>query len=225
MGAGNTVFINDYFKKNDWFELYNTTDADLNVAGLYVSDDLSQPFKYQIPTTSPLNTIVPAHGHLVLWADKLEDKSQLHTPFKLSNTDGSVVLISSSDEFVAANQEYFRQHPELSTFADALTYQAHAGDQSVGRYPDGANTFYLMQRPTIGTPNSLRTYDLAIGTDEGVQTGILEDKDFASQPLDGKIQAIYSLSGVFAGTDTASLRSGIYVVRFTNGRSRKMIVP
>lgn len=225
VGAGNTVFINDYFKKNDWFELYNSTDADLNVAGLYVSDDLSQPFKYQIPTTSPLNTIVPAHGHLVLWADKLEDKSQLHTPFKLSNTDGSVVLISSSDEFVAANQEYFRQHPELSTFADALTYQAHAGDQSVGRYPDGANTFYLMQRPTIGTPNSLRTYDLAIGTDEGVQTGILEDKDFANQPLDGKIQAIYSLSGVFAGTDTASLRSGIYVVRFTNGRSRKMIVP
>ena len=225
VSAGNTVFINDYFKKNDWFELYNSTDTDLNIAGLYVSDDLEEPFKYQIPTSSPLNTIVPAHGHLVIWADKLEDQGQLHTPFKLSNSDGSVVLINASEEFVAANPDFFRQHPELSSFADVLTYNAHAGDQSVGRFPDGANTFYLMQRPTIGAANSLRTTDPAIGTDEGVNTGISElpDDDSLADNSSG-IAGYYDLNGRRLGNVRSALRPGIYVVRLPDGTSRKVVI-
>ncbi|MBR4534203.1 MAG: lamin tail domain-containing protein [Bacteroidaceae bacterium] len=223
VGAGNSVFINDYFKKNDWFELYNPTDIDLNVAGLYVSDTHKDPYKYQIPTTSPINTIVPAHGHLILWADKLEDKSQLHTPFKLSNTYGSVVVVTSSDEFVAANEEFFQQHPKLRTFSDVLTYEGHDGDQSVGRYPDGANTFYLMQRPTPGKPNSLRTYDEVIGTDKGIPTDIRQDEELASNPADSEISGYYTISGIYLGTDPKALRPGIYVIRFRSGVSKKWI--
>ncbi|MBO7045836.1 MAG: CotH kinase family protein, partial [Prevotella sp.] len=50
VSAGNSMYVNDWFKHNDWFEIYNTTDTDLDVAGLYVSDDEDNPMKYQIPT-------------------------------------------------------------------------------------------------------------------------------------------------------------------------------
>ena len=172
VSAGNSIFINDYMKKNDWIELYNNTDDDLNVAGLYLSDDVDDPLKYQIPANTVANTIVPAHGHLTVWADDLSPISKLHTGFKLSNTDGQMVVATASDDFVSANADYFTKHPALTDFADALFYGTHKGDQSVGRYPDGGNTFYRMSRPTIEACNTLLTTDVATGIDEGVmETG------------------------------------------------------
>ena len=167
VSAGNSVFINELFKKNDWLELYNTTDAALDVAGLYLSDNLDNPLKYQIPSGT-INTIIPAHGHLILWADKLDPVTQLHTPFKLSNNDGERVLVTSSDEFVANNAAFFEAHPSLKRFADCLTYNLHKGEQSVGRYPDGGNVFYKMFRPTIERANTAHPYDEYIGTDDGI---------------------------------------------------------
>ena len=168
VSAGNAIFIGDYYKKNDWIELYNTTDTDLDAAGLFVSDDLDDPLKYQIPAGTVMNTLVPAHGHLILWADKLEPITQLHTNFKLGNINKQRALVSSSAAFVEANANFFNAHPALKDFADALTYNLHNGDQSVGRYPDGANSFYLMNRPTIEKTNALHSYDTLIGEDEGI---------------------------------------------------------
>lgn len=173
VSAGNSVFINDWFKKNDWLELYNPTDIDLDAAGLFVSDNLNNPFKYQIPSSATVSSIVPAHGHLIIWADKLEPQTQLHTSFKLGNQDDELVCIVSSDEFVQNNEAYFNAHPSLKTFADALQYKAHAGDQSVGRYPDGNNDFYLFNRPTIERANTLLTADSFLMTD----AGIMDDSD------------------------------------------------
>ena len=168
VSAGNSVFINDYFKKNDWLELYNTTDTDLDIAGLYLSDDIADPLKYQIPVGTIINTIIPAHGHLVVWADKLSPVTQLHTNFKLSNSDGQIALVTSSADFFNANVDYFRAHTALRDFADGLPYNAHRGDQSVGRYPDGASQLYQMSRPTIEKANSLLTLDNSTGVDTGI---------------------------------------------------------
>ena len=167
VSAGNTVAINEAFKRNDWIELYNTTDSDIDAAGLYVSDDRDDPLKYQIPSGA-INTIIPAHGHLILWADKLNPVTQLHTPFKLGNNDGECVLVTSSDEFVSNNASFFEAHPALKTFADCLTYGEHKGDESVGRYPDGANVFYKMFRPTIARVNMSHPFDTYLGVDEGI---------------------------------------------------------
>lgn len=167
LSAGNSVFVNEYFKRNDWIELYNTTDTELNAAGLYISDDLSNPYKYQIPASATVSTMVPAHGHLVIWADKLQEATQLHVPFKLSNDKNEAVLITSSDEFLENNAAFFAEHPALANFADGIIYDAHSGDQSVGRYPDGSNELYLFTRPSIGRQNSLLTADTWLKTDEG----------------------------------------------------------
>jgi hypothetical protein len=139
--ASNSIYINEYFEKNDWIELYNTTDEEYNVAGMYISDNLNKPLKYQIPTDGIVNTVIKPNGFIVLWADKLTPINQLHTSFKIGAEGGEVVL-TSADE----------------TWCDTLVYAAHNGDYSIGLYPDGGNNAYIMNKPTIASSNVINSY-------------------------------------------------------------------
>lgn len=232
LSASNSIFINDHNKKNDWFELYNPTDTDLDAAGLFVSNDPDDPLKFQIPSSSTINTIVPAHGYLVVWADKLEEVTQLHTPFKLTNDDEEALFILSSDEFVSNNAEFFQSHPSLQLFVDGFSYPIHDGDQSVGRYPDGSNDVYLFRRPTIDKANSLVLSDIFLKTDTGLpQTDeIILGVDFAegqtnNRQGEGALQAgYYNLYGMYLGEEARGLRPGLYVVRMQDGSSRKVLL-
>ena len=228
VSAANSIFINDWFKKNDWLELYNPTDNDLNAAGLYISDNLKNPKKYQVPVSATANTIVPAHGYLVIWADNLESLTQLHVPFKLGNKNGEALYISSSEEFVQNNASFFDAHPSLKEFSDGFVYNAHGGDQSVGRYPDGSNDFYCFAIPTIGRQNSLLTMDYYLGKDTGIGTKIdpipedieeLEDSMMAYSSV-----GYYNLNGIFLGRDARHLRTGMYVVRKADGTTHKVLI-
>lgn len=138
VSATNDVFINESFKKNDWVELYNTTSSSYDVSGMFLSDKLSQPEKYKIPN----GTVIPANGYLIIWCDK-ESGTQLHASFKLDNKDENVILLTAADR----------------SWADTLIYKKHTGFQSVGLYPDGGNTSYVMNRPSIGKSNNLNSYD------------------------------------------------------------------
>jgi len=249
VSAGNTMYANEYFKKNDWIELYNTTSVPIDIAGLYISDNPKKPQKYQIPAGgtdgvgAKVNTVIPPHGYIILWADKLDARTplvdiqwqatntrELHLPFKLSNEEGQQVVISSSETFVANNPAYFDIHPALSEFTDRIFYHAHQGNQTVGRYPDGGNNLYIMNRPTIYASNNPHTYDQFIGKDcresyEEIELAINPIfADNAASKGTHAIKGIYSLSGMLIGNDTQSLRSGIYIVRYSDGSSRKITV-
>ncbi len=141
VGAANSMYVNDYFKKNDWIELYNTTDEDIDIAGMYISDNVKKPNKYQVPSNdATLNTIIPARGFKIIWCDKLNNTTEIHTNFKLEAAGGDVI-ISTKD------------------YNDVLTYDVHTGIQSFGRYPDGFNDTYVMNIPTIAESNQIGFYD------------------------------------------------------------------
>lgn len=144
VSAGNTVNVNDYYKKDDWIELYNTTDEDIDIAGMYLTDKKSNPHKYQIsPLDDPEATVIPAFGYKVVWCSKRsETGKEIHANFKLDNNDGKMVRIEAAD----------------GAWADSLFYCAHEGNQTVGRYPDGSNEVYLMTKPTILASNQLTSY-------------------------------------------------------------------
>ena len=242
ISAGNTMYANEYFKKNDWIELYNTTSVPIDVAGLYISDNPQKPQKYQIPAgVEGVNTIIPAHGFLIVWADKLDPRAplvdiqwqvtntcELHVPFKLSNSDSQQVLISSSEAFVANNAAYFEAHPAFRDFTDRIFYHTHQDVQTVGRYPDGGNNIFVMNRPTIYGSNNPHTYDQFIGKDcrqsyEEIEQAINSIFADSSTPSDNRgVKGIYTLSGMLTGHDTQSLRPGIYIVRYKDGSSRKI---
>ena len=226
VSAANSMYINDYFKKNDWVELYNTTDKDIDIAGMYISDNAEKPQKYQVPTNDvALNTIIPAHGYKVIWCDKLDNiGSEIHTSFKLA-TEGGDVLISTEN------------------YSDALHYDIHLGTQSFGRYPDGANDTYVMNQPTIAKANQIGSYDelyvkpvnpepddIRSYTKEGGITIACVDGVINVKSEDAPIRrvALYNTSGMKVGIDpatrnaahfitipVASLPKGIYIATAT----------
>ena len=142
VSASNSIFVNEYFKKNDWVELYNTTDDDIDIEGMYLSDNPKKPQKYRITKgDTKVSTVIPAHGFLTVWCDKLETQDELHADFKLA-AEGGTVTIQASD----------------GSWTDQLTYPAHDGNSTVGRYPDGSNSLYLMNVPTFDKSNVISSY-------------------------------------------------------------------
>lgn len=157
VSAGNDIYISDYFKRSDWLELYNTTDEAIDLEGMFLSDNASRPQKYEIKAVDGVSTVIPPHETLVVWADGREPISQMHAPFKLGNSDGSVVTLQARD----------------GSWTDVMRYNQHDGRETFGRYPDGGNMTYCMSIPTIDRDNILSTYDFNqdyyIGTDKELQ--------------------------------------------------------
>ena len=173
VSAQNSIYVNDFFKRNDWLELYNTTNSPIDVEGMYLTNTPNNPRKYKITKgDTQAKTIIPAYGHLIIWCDNLEPESQLHANFKLDNISGTLVL-TAADE----------------SWSDQFVYTRHEGDQTVGRYPDGAAEVYVMNIPTIEKPNLKTSYLVAVEqpTPTAVQ-GVRITPDNTND-------AIYNLSG------------------------------
>ena len=145
VSAANGIFVNEFFNRNDWVELYNTTDADIDIQGMYLSDNLNKPKKYQIEQAEGISTVIPAHGYLVVWCDKLDPLSQLHASFKLA-AEGGDVLLTAADE----------------SWSDRISYTAMKSDETVGRYPDGSSDVFTMNVPTIAKTNIIGSYAISV---------------------------------------------------------------
>ena len=203
VSAGNSIYINDYYKKNDWIELYNTTNKAIDINGMYLSDDRNNPQKFQINTSeSTASTTIPAYGKMVIWCDKLAPINQLHTTFKLDNEDEAIVTLQAED----------------GTWRDELVYMAQDRWQTYGRYPDGgAHKTHL--RPSIALPNVMNTD--AFNSENNEQWADIQ----APSTTDSRIISVtyYTLSGIRISRPT----SGIYIERtvYENGNTvaRKVI--
>ena len=167
VSAENSMSFNDLYKKSSWVELYNTTDTDLDISGLYISNKAANPQLCKLAGGKNINTIIPAKGYLYISCDNKVSSaiSQIHASFKLDNTDDQLVMISSSEDFVANNQAFFNSHEVMREFTDTLFYGQHGGEQSVGRYPDGAMTYYVLDHPTPAATNIVQATDPYTGLD------------------------------------------------------------
>ena len=142
VSSANDIYISEYQKKSDWIELYNTTDTDINLAGVYLSDNPAKPYKYQISRTSDSSQlIIPAHGYRIIWCDDKEPINQLHAGFKLENTDSAYICVRASD----------------NSWADSLRYKSQGRWQTFGRFPDGTDSFALFDHITIGQTNHINS--------------------------------------------------------------------
>ncbi|MCR5131739.1 MAG: CotH kinase family protein [Prevotella sp.] len=206
ISAANSIYVNEYGNKNDWVELYNTTDQPIDIAGYYLTDNTSKPEKYQISAEGlGTNTVIPAHGRLLVWCDKLATTRQaLHASFKLSAEGGSVMLTSAD-----------------KSWTDVLRYEAHDGNHTYGRYPDGGNDIYAMTVPTIEKPNLLNSYDnvtdqtaLNIGTQfvasaNGLKLSYASPRLLVKGENQGNVRIdIYTTGGQLVESTTVALHSG-----------------
>lgn len=144
VSAGNTIYINDYDKKDDWIELFNTTDKDIDLEGAYITDNTAKPKKCLITAgASGASTIIPAKGYKLIWCGKRETDKELHASFKLENNEGCAVRIQAAD----------------NSWSDEFKYGTMRGDETFGRYPDGLGDVYKLSHPTILADNMLLSGD------------------------------------------------------------------
>ena len=145
VSASNDSYVNDYFKRADWVELYNPGSEAVDVEGMYLSNDPDNLHLWRIEKGgSEASTVIPAHGYLVVWCDKQDSQSQLHAPFKLGNGGATVSLTAADDSWTST-----------------MLYPSHSMDQTVARYPDGSEAVYVSNVPTIGRRNVRTSYLVA----------------------------------------------------------------
>ena len=148
---GSMLFINEFMASNnsasgihdpcgdydDWIEIYNPGDTSVDMAGMYLTDNLANTTKFHIPTGYSSQTTVPAGGFLVFWADDETTEGPLHTNFKLS----------------ASGEEIGLYDTDGVTQIDAVVFGEQTANISYGRYPDAEETWQLFPVATPGAPN------------------------------------------------------------------------
>ncbi len=118
----------------DWFEVYNPGGTAVDMSGMYITDNASNPKKWQVPA----GVSIPARGYLVFIADSTVAQGPRHTSWSLS-ADGEVVAIYAADG---------------TTLIDSVTFGPQRTDVSYGRTADGAATFSLFTNGTPGAGNA-----------------------------------------------------------------------
>ena len=131
--ADNDSIIAPVGVKADWVELYNTTSSPIILAGMYLSDNKSNPSKWQFPA----GTTIPANGYLVVWAHDTTFPGSLHASWALSRS-GEHLRLSNAD---------------LSVM-DSLTFGEQEKNRAMARFPDGTGAFHSSCMPTLGTANA-----------------------------------------------------------------------
>ena len=136
MAINSNVLVDEYGEYNDWIEIYNDNDIPVNVGGLFLSDDMSNPAKFRISTEHPDSTTIPSKGHLLIWADDSTELGILHAGFKLSGS-GEQIILSATDGI---------------TSIDIVTFDDQIADAPYGRQSDGDELFTHLT-PTPGESN------------------------------------------------------------------------
>ena len=136
MAGSQVLLADDYDDFSDWAELYNTTDHTVELDGWYLSDDPTNPYKWQFP-----NVQIEAGERLLVYLsgrDTLTDR-QIHAGFSLS-AGGESLVISSYLGSVVDSVTFGKSENNCSFVCD--------GDEPV-----------ICAKPTPGLPNNEDGYD------------------------------------------------------------------
>lgn len=137
-----TLYINELRIKNKagdedgWLELYNSSNLPANLRGYYLSNDVTNLRKWQLPNM----TIGPGELLLIWTSTKAIEVSskELKTDFEISSNDKSVILTK----------------PDGTTIEDQLSLASVPDGMSLGRFPDGSGSLRQFSSPTRNRSNN-----------------------------------------------------------------------
>ncbi|MDX2033280.1 MAG: CotH kinase family protein [Blastocatellia bacterium] len=119
---------------NDWFEIFNPGTTAVDMSGMFITDNLSSPTKWQVPA----GVTIPARGYLVFIADDETAQGRRHTNFKLSE-EGEELGIFAADG---------------KTLIDSRKFGLQQEDVSLGRVTDGDGAWAIFKPATPGAANT-----------------------------------------------------------------------
>jgi len=134
LAANDSSNSDEYQEFDDWIEIYNGNDVPINVGGLFITDNLNNPLKCQIPADSAEKTTILPKGYLLLWMDGQPEQGKLHMNFKLDKEGEQIGLIQ-----VIQN---------LNFIIDTVTFGEQSTNISFGRRPDGSENWCFINKPS-----------------------------------------------------------------------------
>jgi hypothetical protein len=190
-------------QRDPWIELYYSGSRSLNLADLYLSDDLASPMKWAFPQAATLNP-----GQFILvWADGQPEQTsaaEWHASFRLSPTNGTVYLS--------------RMQNGLLRVVDYLRYSDMVSGQSVGALPDGnQHGKQALFLPTPKASNSSQPATPMVVINEWMASNTLTLAD----PADGDFEDWFELYNT--GSTPVDLSGFTLTDNFTN--STKWTIP
>ncbi|MEM9819427.1 MAG: HYR domain-containing protein [Bacteroidota bacterium] len=155
LASNDTGLTDEAGEFEDWVEIYNAGTTAVNMAGMYFTDDLSEPTVWQIPASDPAATTIAPGAFLVFYFDKDTDQGILHVDAKLGASGEAIGLFASDGV----------------TEIDAYTFGAQLADVSEGRRPDGGPDWNFFSTPTPNgsndTPVGTGVAEIPIASQEG----------------------------------------------------------
>ena len=125
---------------DSWVELYNPTDADINLKDYKIGTKLKESKAWQLPDKT-----VAAKGFVIIYCDKEgKEDNRLHADFRLESGKGCVVYLFTNKEIVDS-LPYVDNKPLV---------KMPAPDVAFGRKTDGASEWGYQLTPTPGKANT-----------------------------------------------------------------------
>jgi len=137
MASNNTSIQDPQGQYDDWIEIHNYGLNAIDIGGMYLTDNLSDPTKWRIPGGNSALTTISAGGYLLIWADNDTSGSGLHANFKLD----------------AAGEEIGLFNSDGVTLIDSISFGEQAGDISYGRHPDAGHSWQAFGEPSPAAQN------------------------------------------------------------------------
>jgi len=187
----------------DWLELYNPTGAAVNIGGFWLSNEESDPMKWQFPAGTSVNP----NGYLIVLLSGTGeyDPNQfgfLNTSFRVTQTNGEDVVFSNASGTILESYD----------MAALGSFQAN---HSYGRTSDGAATLGVFTNPTQNAANAGAFYNGYAAT-----PGISEVAGYKASPINVTITAaanatIYYTTDGSEPTDASTMYSGPVAINTT----------
>ncbi len=121
---------------HDWIELYNASNSPINLGDYALSDDLSNPTKFELP-----NTVLASGDFVLFWASSSAQNDPYHAPFKLSKSGEEVAL--------------FFDPTGAADTVDYISYSAQTTDVSFGRSYDASPNWITFTTATPDASNGM----------------------------------------------------------------------
>ena len=182
MALNATILADEDGEFSDWIEIYNPTNAAVNLSGWSLTDRKDEPGKWSFPQQS-----LAAKAYLIVFAsskDRTESGEELHTNFAVSGSGEYLGLINPDGLAVT---EFDPAFPEQKT---DVSYAYYGGD------------FVATGSPTPGAANTLSDQGLLPPPEFSKQRGFYEqsfDVEITSELSDVKIY--YTKDGTPPGQD------------------------
>jgi hypothetical protein len=127
----------------DWIELYNAGSQTVNLAGLYLTDNLNNRTKHQLAAGEGDEMMLQPGEYKILWADEDLAQGADHLAFKLSNDGEAVGLYQVTGEHINRVDEY--------------VYNAQLFEGSWSRIPNATGPFIFTPVSTPAAMNEIIT--------------------------------------------------------------------